>query len=218
MNFEITNDVATICIDDGKANVFGTHLVEELPPLLERAKSEAKAVVFTGRTGMFSAGFDLKALQEGPEVRDRVLGGGMAILEKIYSHPQPVIAACDGHAIGMGAFLLLSSDVRIGSDNEYNVTLPETAIGMPFTPVLMALIKERLSNKHKSIAILTSKPHPPAEAQEAGFLDQVVGADALLGTAQAVAEGLAQLPADMYATNKLDLRSESLAIMRADLA
>lgn len=218
MNFVITNDVATICIDDGKANVFGPSLVEELPPLLERAKTEAKAVVFTGRGGMFSAGFDLKALQKGPEIREPLLAGGMAILEKVYSHPQPVIAACDGHAIGMGAFLLLASDIRLGSDNDYNVTLPETAIGMPFTPVLMTLIRERLSNKHKNIAVLTSKPHAPAEAQGAGFLDQVVSADALLATAQAMAEGLAQMSAETYAANKLDLRSESLAVMRADLA
>ncbi len=218
MNFELTNDIATICIDDGKANVVSPALVEEMLVSLDRAKTEAKAIVLIGRAGMFSAGFDLKALQQGPEVAGALVNGGMEVLTGLYSHPQPVIAACGGHAIGMGAFILLASDYRLGSDSEYNVTLPETAIGMPFTPVLMTLIKERLSNRHKSIAVLQSKPHSPVEAVDAGFLDRIVAADSLVTEAQKLAESLAQLPAQVYAANKEDLRSQSLATMRDSLS
>ncbi len=218
MNMDITNNVATISIDDGKANVVNHSFVDEMLASLERAKEEAGAVVLVGRSGMFSAGFDLKELQKGPKEAEALVQRGMDMLTKVYSHPQPVIAACDGHAIGLGAFLLLASDFRFGSDNEYNVTLPETAIGMPFTPVLMALIKDRISSYQQTTAVLQSRPFSGVEAVSAGFLDEVVAADGLLGRAQAHAEALTQLPGAVYAGNKEDLRSHSLKAMRASLS
>ena len=83
---------------------------------------------------------------------------------------------------------------------------------------LMTLIHDRISSRHQSAAVLQSKPHNAQDAAAAGFLDRVVGADALLEEARALAAGLAQLPANAYATNKADLRSASLAVMQASLS
>ena len=57
MEFSLENDVARICIDDGKANVANFKFLDEIADLLDRASGEAKAVVLHGRAGMFSAGF-----------------------------------------------------------------------------------------------------------------------------------------------------------------
>jgi enoyl-CoA hydratase len=215
MHYEVSNDIATICIDDGKANVVNHGFVDAMLENLQQAQSEAKAVVLTGREGMFCAGFDLKELQKGPDEAAALVGRGMEMLTTVFSHPQPVVTACDGHAIGLGAFLLLASDFRMGSNNDYNVTLPETAIGMPFTPVLMALIKTRISSQHQTAAVLASKPFGPDEAVVAGFLDTVVDTGALEKSALEQASTLAQLPGNVYRGNKEDLRSEPLRVMRA---
>jgi enoyl-CoA hydratase len=218
MNCQISDDVATVCLDDGKANVVNPAFVEGMLGALDQAQAEASAVVLTGRSGMFSAGFDLKVLQKGGDEARDLVNGGMEILTRLYGHPQPVVAACDGHAIGLGAFLLLASDFRIGSNGDYRVTLPETAIGMPFTPVLMTLIRDRIGSNHQTAAVLQSMPHGPVDAVAAGFLDRTVEGGALLAEAGAMAQALSQLPKGAYAGNKEDLRSTSLALMRDALS
>ncbi|MEM1404800.1 MAG: crotonase/enoyl-CoA hydratase family protein [Pseudomonadota bacterium] len=218
MNCSLDDDIAHISTDDGKANVVNQAFVDGMLEGLEKAKSEAKAVVLSGRSGMFSAGFDLKTLQKGGDEASNLVNGGMRILTEIYSHPQPVIVACDGHAIGLGAFILLASDFRIGSTSGYNITLPETAIGMPFTPVLMTLIHDRIGSNHQTAAVLQSKPHGPDDAIAAGFLDRTVEAAALMAEASAFAAGVGELPGNVYGANKVDLRSKSLAEMRTSLS
>jgi enoyl-CoA hydratase len=217
MEFSLKNDIAYISIDDGKANIVNHQFVDSMTELLERARKQASVAVLQARPGMFSAGFDLKELQKGPREAEALVSRGMALLTQIYAHPQPLVAACDGHAIGMGAFLLLASDIRVGSTGKYNITLPETAIGMPFNPVLMTLIKDRLSSRHQTIAVLQSKPHSAEEALAAGFLDRVTDQDSLLDECQAQAENLSQLPGEIFAVNKEDLRSQSLQMMRESI-
>lgn len=218
MEFELKNDIACISISDGKANVVGHAFVDGIMQYLERAEAEAKAVVIHAREGMFSAGFDLKELQKGQAEAAALVGRGMEMLTRLYAHPQPVVAACDGHAIGLGAFILLASDFRLGSAADYNITLPETAIGMPFRPVLMALIKDRIASAQQTIAVLQSKPFTATEAVASGFLDKVISRDSLRHEADALAEALTQLPGEIYGVNKQDLRSASLLKMRDSIA
>lgn len=217
MDYQLTNDIAVICIDDGKANAMNHEFIDAMNDALDKAEKEAKAIVFTGREGMFSAGFDLKALAKGGQQASDMLEKGMALMTRIYGFPLPVVSACEGHAIGMGVFILLASDNRLGANTEYTVNLPETAIGMPFTPVLMSLIKDRIVNKHQTTTVIQSKKLTAAEAVEVGILDQVVEKDQLHDSAMALAQELAKLPAAYYKTNKLDLRGEKLEIMKASL-
>jgi enoyl-CoA hydratase len=217
MDYQLTNDVALICIDDGKANALNHEFMDAMNDALDKAEKEAKAVVITGREGMFSAGFDLKALAKGGQQATDMLEKGMVLMTRMYGFPLPVISACEGHAIGMGVFILLASDNRLGANTEYTVNLPETAIGMPFTPVLMSLIKDRIVNTQQTIAVIQSKKYTPSEAVNAGILDQLVEKDQLLDTAMTLAQELSKLPKAFYKTNKLDLRGDKLKIMQASL-
>lgn len=217
MDYQLKDDIAFINIDDGKANAMNHEFIDGMNDAFDKAEAEAKAIVIQGREGMLSAGFDLKALAKGGDQAAQMLEKGMVLMTRMYALPLPVITVCEGHAIGMGAFILMASDNRIGADTEYVVNLPETAIGMPFTPVLMSLIRDRIVNTEQTIAVMQSKKYTPAEAVNAGFLDQLVPADKLLESATALAKQLAELPKAFYKTNKLDLRSKSLEVMRASL-
>ncbi len=217
MSYQLNNNVAIISIDDGKANAVNHNFIDQLYANLDRAEKEASAVILTGREGMFSAGFDLKALQVSPEAATELVGRGMEMLTRLYEFPLPLISACAGHAIGMGAFLLMASDNRIGAEAEYQVTLPETAISMGFTQVLLTLIHDRIASSHKTTAMIQSTPHTAQQAVPAGFLDEVVAADQLMDRAQALAEKLTELPKEFYALNKRDLRAASLKAMHDSL-
>ncbi|GAA6135921.1 crotonase/enoyl-CoA hydratase family protein [Oceaniserpentilla sp. 4NH20-0058] len=217
MDYQLKDDIAFINIDDGKANAMNHEFIDGMNAAFDKAEAEAKVIVIQGREGMLSAGFDLKAIAKGGDQAVQMLEKGMVLMTRMYSLPLPVITVCEGHAIGMGAFILMASDNRIGVDSEYVVNLPETAIGMPFTPVLMSLIKDRIVNTEQTIAVMQSKKYTPAEAVDAGFLDQLVPADKLLESATALAKQLAELPKAFYKKNKLDLRGDSLEVMRASL-
>ncbi len=217
MNYILDDGIAVISLDDGKANAVSISFVELLNSYLDQAEQEASAVIITGRTGMFCAGFDLKAFQQGAEVADKLVAGGMAMLTRLYEFPLPVIAACDGHAIGMGAFLLMASDNRVGANSDFQICLPETSISMPFTPVLLALIHDRISIAEKTMAVVQSKRYSPAESIAAGFLDKLVDQNSLMEEAKNLAKDLSALPKEYYCMNKRSLRKASLECMHADL-
>jgi len=56
VTYTLNGSVAEIVIDDDKANAYTYELLAELDGALDRAESEAHAVLIIGRPGRFSAG------------------------------------------------------------------------------------------------------------------------------------------------------------------
>ncbi|WP_293750806.1 crotonase/enoyl-CoA hydratase family protein [uncultured Paraglaciecola sp.] len=211
MKYELLEGgIANISLDNGKANAVSFELAQEFIANLDRAKSEGKGVLITGHVGIFSAGFDLKVMASGPEAAQKMVSEGMLLLEKIYSHPQPVVVACEGHAIGMGVFLLLASDYRIGALGEFVLKLPETAIDMPFNPTLRILAKTHVDALHHTRAIIQSQGYSPLEAATIGMLDEAVDAGQVQEKALAKLTELCELPSSRYAENKLFVREQEI--------
>ena len=88
-----------------------------------------------GRPGKFSAGFDLSVMTAGPDQARDLLRAGADLALRIYTFPIPVVLGATGHALAMGAILLMAADVRIGADGPFKVGLPEVEIGMPLPRV-----------------------------------------------------------------------------------
>lgn len=217
LNFRLEGNVAVIALDDGKANAVGHAYVEAMNEGLDRAEKEAAAVVITGRPGVFSAGFDLKEIAKGPSEQKALVGSGAQMLLRLFTHPQPVVAASAGHAIAAGALVLLASDTRIGAAGEFKYGLNETAIGMSLPPFGLQMAICRLSKRHQTQAVLQATLYGPEDAQTVGYLDEVVASEVLEKTAIAHATALAELPAKAYAGTKLDLRAAYIEIIKESL-
>lgn len=218
MKYELLDSgIAKMAFDNGKANPISLELSKEIIQGLERAQKEAKAVLICGNPGMFSAGFDLKVLAQGVDAAQSMLDHGMLMLEKLYSHPQPIITACEGHCVGMGVFIMLSADYRVGAEGEFSIRLPETAINMPFTTNLKIIAKTHIDARHHARAIIQSRPYSPQEAAKIGMLDEVVAADKVIDQALMRANELLTLPSEQYAINKLDIRSDEINAIRESL-
>jgi len=218
MKYELLDDgIAKITLDNGKANAISLEVASELMNALDRAKEEAKAVLICGSPGIFSAGFDLKVIAQGMDVAQEMLAQGMLMTEKIYSHPQPVITACEGHSVGMGVFIMLAADYRVGASGEFAIRLPETAIGMHFTTILKIIAKNHIDPNHHSRAIVQSRPYTPEAAANIGMLDEVVEPEKVVEQALIRAKELAELPSDQYAVNKLDMRADDIEVIRNSL-
>ena len=218
-DYQQEGDVAVLKIDDGKANAVSFDFIAQMNENLDRAEKEAKAVVFTGRPGRFSAGFDLSVMQGGgfEEMAKLVLQGAGMML-RLFTFPLPVVAASSGHSIAAGGFMLLSADTRIGTAGDFKIGLNETAIGMTLPVFGFQLAKARLAPTHFTPAVIQAKMYDPESAVEAGFLDQVVAADDLLPTAIETAATLGAFPADAYLGNKLGMRSQFIEAMKESQA
>ena len=217
MNYEQHGDVAVLHFDDGKANVVGHDLIATMHQGLDRAAKDAKAVVILGRPGRFSAGFDLDELKKGQQESLALVTAGAHMLLRMFSHPQPLIGACTGHAIAAGAFMLLSCDTRIGTAGDFKLGLNETAIGMVLPVFGLELAAARLSRRHLTAATIQARLFNPEEAMDAGFLDEVVSGDQLQQRSIEVAAQLAKFPAEAYAGNKLAIRESSIERIRQSL-
>jgi enoyl-CoA hydratase len=211
MKYELLDGgMAKISLDNGKANAVSLELAQEFMAKLERAKTEGKGVLICGHAGIFSAGFDLKSMATGPEAAHKMISQGMLLLEKIYSHPQPVVAACEGHAIGLGVFLLLVCDYRIGALGEFVFKLPETAIDMPFNETLRILAKTHVDPLHHGRAIIQSQAYSALQAASIGMLDEAVEAGQVQEKALAKLAELCALPSARYEENKLFIRAREI--------
>lgn len=217
LDYQKHNNVALLKLDDGKANAVGHNFIEALNKGLDQALNEAEAVLICGRTDVFSAGFDLKELQKGATASAALVNKGAAMLLRLFSHPQPVVVACTGHAVAAGALVLLAADSRIGIAGEYQIGLNETAIGMSLPNFAIQLANARLSKRHNTRAVIQAQLFNPAAALDVGFLDEVVSPENLLDSAMAEAAKLAVLPTASYAANKLAIRQAYINSIRDSL-
>ena len=188
--------VAVLTFDDGKVNAFSQHMTDTLSEALDRAEAdqETAAIVLAGRAGQFSAGFDLDVMMIGGPARDRLIRSGWEVIRRVYTLPLPVVIACTGNAVALGAALLLIGDVRLGAEGDYKIGFNEAAIGLPLPGVLLMLAGERLSEDAYEQATAGARMHTPQEALAAGFLQRVLPSSQLLDSAIAEADDLAHRP------------------------
>ncbi|MDC0068508.1 crotonase/enoyl-CoA hydratase family protein [Gammaproteobacteria bacterium] len=217
MKYALNDKIATITLDDGKANAVSHTLIDTLNTALDQAETEATAVVLLGRTGIFSAGFDLKEIQKGPDAAAALVGRGAEMFYRLFNYPLPLIAGCTGHAMAAGAFILLSCDTRVGVRGDFKLGLNETAIGMSLPVFGLELARNRLSKRHLTAAVVQSRLYDPASAVDSGYLDETVDVDELEARCHDLATELSALPTAAYARMKRDLRQATLETIKASL-
>ncbi|MBI5104414.1 MAG: crotonase/enoyl-CoA hydratase family protein [Solirubrobacterales bacterium] len=209
-SYALDGGIATITMDDGKVNALSVDLLGSISHAFDRAAADEAVVVLTGRASTFSAGFDLRA-----QDWQAMVGAGGRLAEKLLSHPHPVVAACNGNAIAMGAFLLLSADLRIGVAGEHKLGLNEVAIGMTLPWFGIELARHRLARPWFDRCTITGALLDPEQAREAGFLDTLVAPEELAAAAQSAAHDLLRVDRKAHAATKLRVRERVLAGVRA---
>ena len=209
---EVQHDggVATVRFDHGRVNAMDLELLEATSATVGEldADGDVGAIVLTGNGRAFSAGVDLRRiLAGGADETERFLGALSDAFLVTLRCGTPTVAAVDGHAIAGGAVLAAACDRVLASDDpRIRVGLAELAVGVPFPPSAIEIVRRRLGT-HLSEVVLTARTYPVAEARDLGFLDELVPADELLDRAREAATALAAVPAHTMALTKRQLRS-----------
>jgi enoyl-CoA hydratase len=210
-NYDLSDGVATITMADGKVNALSPEMLAEIGAGLDRAEGEADAVVLTGSATTFSAGFDLRTEAERwPEM----LIAGASLAERLMTFPKPTVAACNGNALAMAAFLLLSADLRIGVRGDFKIGLNEVRIGLTVPYFGIAIARHRLARPYFDRCTITGVVLDPEEARTAGFLDRLVAADELAGAAREAADELTGVKDPAHAATKVRIREDAVAGIR----
>jgi enoyl-CoA hydratase len=211
----LENDHTLIAMDDGKANALGFDMLSQLGAALDTAEEAGKVIVIAGRHGKFSAGFDLSVMGQGGDAMLDLLRAGANLSRRLLEFPTPVVLAVSGHALAMGALLLLSADYRVGVHGTYKIGLNEVAIGMTLPYFGIELARERLAKTHLGPAVALARVYDAAGALEAGYLDEAVSEEDLLPRARFMAEQFSSLNMEAHRQTKARTREELSAALAA---
>ena len=159
------------------------------------ADRNVRCVILTGAGSAFSAGGNIKAMQqrEGPfggpaaHIADGYRRGIHQIVKSLWGLEVPAIAAVNGPAIGLGNDVACLCDMRIAAE--------DARLGATFLKVGLIpgdggawLLPRLIGHARASELLFTGKTISAAEALEWGLVSQVVSGDKLIETAQSMAE------------------------------
>lgn len=206
-------------MDRPPANALNRALLDALDAALIRLPGEgARAVILTGRPGMFSGGLDV------PEMLGLDRAGVEGVWQSFFdltrrlaASPVPVIAALSGHAPAGGAVLALHCDYRIAANGKFRMGLNEVQVGLPVpSTILLALelvvgprTAQRLATRGEMLAM--------PEALAAGLVDELAEPDVLLPAAIARANEFLALPPVAMNTTRLAAKARLLDAQAASM-
>lgn len=215
VTYSLHDGVATLTLANGKVNAISPEVIAALNRCLDQAEQDKAVVILTGQTGILSGGYDLKVMMSGPQAAIDLVASGSLLARRMLAHPFPIVVACSGHAVAKGAFLLLSSDYRIGVEGPFSIGLNEVKIGMTMHHVGITIARDRLTPAVFQRSVINAEMFNPQDAMTAGFLDRVVPPDALLTVANEVAQQLKGLNMGAHRKTKLKVRKNLLDTLDA---
>ncbi len=191
--------VLEITLDRGKVNAIDTPTSRKLGEAFSLLRDDPElwvGVITGGGEKIFSAGWDLKALDQGDiqldewwEGEDASLGGFAGITEMWDLH-KPVIAALNGLTIGGGFEIALACDLIIAAEH-VEFALPEMPLGIVPDAGALQRLPRRLPYNIAMEMLLLGRRMPAAEAAGYGLVNKIVPAAELMPTARAWADQLA---------------------------
>ena len=192
--YDVEDSILTITLNrPDRLNAFNNVMRDEVITALDMADADddVKAIIFTGSGRAFCAGADLGSggdtFNYRPKSRGIPRDGGGLLTLRIFECLKPVISACNGPAVGIGATMQCAMDIRLASENaKYGFVfskrgiVPEAASSW-FLPRVVGI----------STALewtFSGRVFKADEALERGFVRTVYPAEELIPAARALAE------------------------------
>ena len=130
ISYDVSEKIATITLNrPEKLNAYTRTMASEIADAMDRADGDdgVRAVIFTGAGDRaFCAGADLtpedgRAVFSSSDAVDdlsdeRVRDGGGLLTLRLFQSTKPLLSACNGVAVGVGATMQLAMDLRLASD------------------------------------------------------------------------------------------------------
>src|SRR5262252_4398093 len=169
-----------------KSNSLHPDLVSQLTRVLTKAEGDAglSVLVVTGAGRHFSAGLDLDLLVESSPAQKIVyLEAAIDLFKRVWTLPQPVIAAVNGAAIAGGFDLAAFCDIRLAATE---AIFGQAEISLGLVQIIHPLYKSIGLSRAKELA-MTGAAIGAEEAYRIGLVNHVYPAEELMPRAMELA-------------------------------
>ncbi len=219
---ECSGGIMVLTLDRAeKRNALTRAMYARLADELSRAGQDpaVRVVLIRGAGEHFCAGNDIPDFIEANaggigNVADSPVGRFLLTLNRL---PVPVVTAVRGHAVGIGATLLLHADMVLVADNA-RLSMPFANLALCPEAASSLLLPERIGHARAFAMMALGEAISGTEAATLGLANQATASADVDDLAMAAARALAaRPPGALAATKGLMRRTETIeAVMRAE--
>ena len=201
------NGILTIEFDrPDRKNAITSAMYQTMADTINAAETdkEVRAILFTGKPEIFTAGNDLvdfattTAANDGVAFSDRPV---IQFMQALFKSTKPVVAAVNGAAIGIGTTMLMHCDLVYAADNA-KFSVPFAALGLCPEFGSSMLLPANGGHARAAEKLMLGEPFSAQEAYDMGLISKLLPADQVLAHAQAQAAKLVALPAESIRQTK----------------
>ena len=212
MLVDVAQGICTLTLNrPAKKNALDTALLAMLLDELRAAREDQRirVLVLAAAGDVFSAGADLDEFIDGGtearELRQQRTELLRQLLHEISHFPVPTLSVLNGHALGGGAAIALSTDMALMSETA-KIGFPEVKLGI--VPELMVSgLFQKVGSRLAYQLLLTAEAVPAAVAQSMGLVNKVVPASGLSHEVRQLTASLCSLDRDIAIATKLAIRT-----------
>lgn len=211
LKIEQKGEVLTVTLNRPKLNLFNFQMIEELIQVWHslRHNTSARFVILTSTGEHFSAGIDLKEVEDPsdftPEYARRGQLYGHELMRSLESVEQVTVAALRGVVVGAGMAVAMACDFRIMTEDSYYL-VPETLVGTYFTWGCTPRLVRMVGASKAMEIIMTCDPVTAQEAYRLNLANKVVPDNSLeKATQEFIAKIASKSPTCIRITKKIAL-------------
>jgi enoyl-CoA hydratase/carnithine racemase len=189
--------VARLTISNpAKRNALDHPILDAIVSALEQesaAGSQTRCVLLTGADGMFSAGYEIGEITNGPflEEAERLVAHPFTeAIEAIEAFPFPTLAVLPGHTIGGGLELALACDLRVAVSG-IKLGMPPAKLGLVYSHTGLRRFIDAIGAARTRELFLLGNYIEAEVALGWGLVNRVAAADELDDVALGLARELA---------------------------
>ncbi len=214
IRFELSEGIATITLHrPEQMNSFSGKMGEELGDAYRRCDRDdaVRAVILTGAGGAFCAGADMTMGADTFASQDVSDFSASPVSPPAWEVRKPIIAALNGHAVGLGLTLALQCDMRIVADEgKYGVL--QVRRGMMPDAHCHWTLPRLIGTERAASLLLTGRKVQGQEAVALGLALRSVPAAEVVEAAREIARDIAEntAPLSVAITKKLLWQSSAL--------
>jgi 3,2-trans-enoyl-CoA isomerase len=202
--------VRELRLDRPPANALSPELMTGLEKAVKAAPQEgARALVLSGRPGLYSAGLDVPLLLtlDRPALAD-AWHSLYTLMRTLAASPIPIAAAITGHATAGGIVLPLFCDRRICAEGSWKIGLNEVQVGLALPPVVHAALERAVGARQAERLAVEGTLLTPAEAARVGLVDELVPAERVVERSVAWCQGILTLPPKAMGRTRRQARAD----------
>jgi enoyl-CoA hydratase/carnithine racemase len=211
------NSIFTITFNrPKKKNAITAEMYQTMADALKEAESDAevRAILFTGKPEIFTAGNDLEDFMKNPPQKRN--SPVYQFMQNLSQATKPVIAAVSGPAVGIGTTLLMHCDFVYAADNA-KFSMPFAKLGLCPEFSSSMLLPQIAGYQRAAEKLMLGEAFSAQEACAMGLVNKVLPPAEVLAFAEAQAAKLAALPTSSLRATKRLMKGKQLAAIKAKM-